>query len=302
MDASTFCPGIFPRSPRLIQATRDLDRGRTTPAAVAEELARDRQALIEAQRAAELEPLADGMLEWQDLFRPLLERCEGLEPGPLTRFHDTNTFFRAPAVTGRPRLLEPIPAPALPPSGWVGTLPSPYALAAAAAGAVDARTLAQDVLRPQIEAWASAGASLIVLDEPFVTRAPDGLAELASALELLSAPCPLVLRLPFADAAPVLARIAELPVAGIGVDCYATAIDSIPSDLPVLLLAGVLDARSSTLEQPDELAAFARELARLRPAGLALGPNGDLQFVPERIALEKLARLGRARHELAQAA
>ena len=31
-----FAPGIYPRSEALVQATRDLDRGRTSPEAVAQ--------------------------------------------------------------------------------------------------------------------------------------------------------------------------------------------------------------------------------------------------------------------------
>ena len=46
------------------------------------------------------------MLAWQDLFRPLVDASEGLEAGGLTRFLDTNTFFRAPHATGTPRLSE----------------------------------------------------------------------------------------------------------------------------------------------------------------------------------------------------
>jgi 5-methyltetrahydropteroyltriglutamate--homocysteine methyltransferase len=299
---SAYCPGIYPRSARLVQATRDLDRNRTSPTAVAEELARDRQALVEAQQAAGLAPLADGMLDWQDLFRPLAERCDGLRPGALTRFLDTNTFFRAPTASGTPRLAEPIPPPALPDGGWLGTLPSPYALARAAVGGPGAAELAEAVLRPQLEAWAAAGAELVVLEEPFLAREPGGVPELVRALEALAPPCPLVLRLPFADAAPVLAQVDGLPLAGIGVDFYATRVESIPKGLPIALYAGVVDARSSVLEEPQELASFAHRLAEREPAGLALGPNGDLQFVPEPVAREKLARLGRARLELAEAA
>jgi 5-methyltetrahydropteroyltriglutamate--homocysteine methyltransferase len=302
MKFSAYCPGIYPRSARLVQATRDLDRKRTSPDAVAAELARDRQTLVEAQQAAGLAPLADGMLDWQDLFRPLAERCDGLRPGALTRFLDTNTFFRAPTATGAPRLREPVPAPELPDGGWLGTLPSPYALARVTANGPGARELAAHVLRPQLEAWSAAGAELVVLEEPFLAREPDGIPELAGALDALGPPCPLVLRLPFADAAPVLARVDDLPLAGIGVDFYATRIESIPKRLPIALYAGVLDARSSVLERPEEIASFAGRLAEREPAALALGPNGDLQFVPEPVAREKLARLGRARLELAQAA
>ena len=127
-----FAPGIYPRSEALVQATRDLDRGRTSPEAVDEQLVRDRERLVAAQQAAGLDLLSDGMLAWQDIFRPLIEATAGLEAGALTRILDTNTFYRAPeASAGAPRLaapldgrhVAPLPAPRL------VTLPSPYAFA-----------------------------------------------------------------------------------------------------------------------------------------------------------------------------
>ena len=93
-----------------------------------------------------------------------------------------------------------------------------------------------------------------------------------------------------------------ISVAAIGVDFYATSLDAVPSGYPKEILAGVLDARSSALESSDEIARFAESLAARAPAGVALTPNGDLQFVPESIAREKLARLGRASTTLAEVA
>jgi 5-methyltetrahydropteroyltriglutamate--homocysteine methyltransferase len=285
----------------LIQATRDLDRGRTTPERVAEQLRRDREAFVAAQEAAGFELLSDGLLDWQDLFRPLAESCDGLEARPLTRFLDTNTFFRALIVSGTPRLREPIPAPSLPAGRWVGTLPSPYALTRAADGATGAQELAGSVLAPQIEAWAAAGAGLVVLDEPFLPREPEGLPELAKAVQELPATCPLVLRLVFGDAAPLLPGLLELPFAGVGVDFYATSLEALPERIEGTLLAGVADVRSSALEDPQLLARFSESLAE-RAQQVLLAPNGDLQFVPEPIAREKVARLGAAATALREAA
>ena len=145
-----FAPGIYPRSEALVQATRDLERGRTSPKAVAEQGERDFQELVSVQRAADLSFLSDGMLGWQDLFRPLAEAAEGLDARPLTRFLDTNTFYRGVLVDGEPRLRNPLPPPDLPDREWIGTLPSPLAFARAARDEVSAETLAADVLGPQI--------------------------------------------------------------------------------------------------------------------------------------------------------
>ena len=149
-----FAPGIYPRSEALVQATRDLERGRTSPEAVAEQEQRDFQELVSVQRAAGLSFLSDGMLGWQDLFRPLADAAEGLDARPLTRFLDTNTFYRAVLVDGEPHLATPLPAPDLPAGEWVGTLPSPLAFARAARDEVSAQKLAANVLAPQIAAWA----------------------------------------------------------------------------------------------------------------------------------------------------
>ena len=117
-----FVPGIYPRSEQLVQATRDLDRGRTSQEAVDEQVVRDLAELVSVQQQAGLDLLTDGMLRWQDPFRPLLEASEGLETGALTRFLDTNTFYRAPhATTATPKLdgllderyVAPFPGPAL---------------------------------------------------------------------------------------------------------------------------------------------------------------------------------------------
>ncbi len=297
-----FAPGIYPRSEALVQATRDLDRGRTSPEAVDEQLARDLAELVAVQQSAGLDLLADGMLRWQDLFRPLVEASEGLEPGPLTRFLDTNTFYRAPHSGGAPprlaqpldeRYVAPLPGPRL------VTVPSPYAFARGTG--VAPRAIAEGVLKPQLDALE---AEIVVLSEPFLAREDDpDLDGLAEALEALEGGPRLALQITFGDARRLLERgLGELPVAGIGVDFYATRATDVPEGFGKLLLAGVVDSRSSALEDPQEIAAF---VARLRERGveeIALVPNGDLQYVSEGIAREKLARLGRAKTTTAEKA
>ena len=66
MAVEAFAPGMYPRSEALVQATRDLDRGRTTEAEVDARVQADQEELIGAQQAAGLDLLTDGMLRWQD--------------------------------------------------------------------------------------------------------------------------------------------------------------------------------------------------------------------------------------------
>src|SRR5207248_2836081 len=141
--------------------------------------------LVSAQQAVGLDLLSDGMLRWQDHFRPLLEAADGLETGALTRFLDTNTFYRAPkAISAEPalstpldeRYVAPLPAPRL------VTLPSPYALAHGTG--IPAKVVATEVLKPALDAL---DAELVVLSEPFLAREGagglDALGEALAALE-----------------------------------------------------------------------------------------------------------------------
>lgn len=291
-----FAPGIFPRSDALVQATRDLDRGRTTQEAADAQVARDREELITVQQDAGLDLVSDGMLTWQDLFRPVLDASDGLEPGPLTRFLDTNTFYRAPhATTGTPALARPLDQRSVPdvPGPRIVTLPSPFALAHGTG--VTPQAMSDGVLKPALDAL---DAELVVLSEPFLGRvAPASVQELAAPLESLAGGPKLALQLTFCDARVALeSGLAELPVDAIGVDFYLTHLTDLPKGLEKLLLAGVVDARSSTLEDAAEVAGFAQRLREEREVErLALVPNGDLQFVAQPVAREKLRRLGAAK-------
>ncbi len=279
-----------------MQATRDLDRGRATAETVDARFQADLDAFVSAQQEAGLDLLSDGLLRWQDHFRPLLHASKGLEPGALTRFLDTNSFFRAPkASRAVPKLERPLDDRFL--ASLTGprvvTLPSPFALAHGTG--LTPVAVAHGVLKPQLDLL---DADLVVLAEPFLAREKEpNLGAVSEALEALSGGPPLALQLTFGDARKLLEQgLAELPLEGIGVDFYATHATDVPKGFPKLLLAGVVDARSSALEEPESVRAFLGRLADERDVErIDAVPNGDLQYVPEPIAREKLKRLGEAR-------
>jgi 5-methyltetrahydropteroyltriglutamate--homocysteine methyltransferase len=299
-EIKSYSPGIYARSEELVQATRDLDRGRTTQEAVEERREADLRSFLEAQREAGLDYHSDGSLNWQDIFRPFDEAARGLEPGALTRFLNTNTFYRAPAVTGEvPKLVDPLAEPYfrigdLPRNRWVATLPSPHALAVSAAGELEPRAVAEGVLGPQIRWLAGNGCAMVVLQETALFEGGIDIYPLSEALDALQSPLPVALQLPFGDSGDILGELVELDVEAIGVDFYATDLEALPRPFPKTLLAGVVDARNSLLEQPAEIAEFGRQLLEELEGELHLVPNGDLQFVPEKIARQKVLRLGEA--------
>src|SRR5439155_26437394 len=163
------------------------------------------------------------------------------------------------------RYVAPLPGPRL------VTLPSPFALAHGTG--IPPTVLANGVLKPVLEGL---DAELVVLAEPFFARDENAkLDDLAEALEALAGGPKLALWLEFGDAKRALEQgAAELPVEGLGIDFYATHIEDVPESFDKLLLAGVVDARSSVPEEPREVAAFVGRFSEKGVDRIALVPNG----------------------------
>jgi 5-methyltetrahydropteroyltriglutamate--homocysteine methyltransferase len=307
--------GIYPRSERVVQATRDAERGRTTTDAVDRAFADDRAAFLDLQRRAGLDLLSDGLIRWQDLFRPLVEGSEGMESRVLVRWFDNNSFFRAPELKGAPSLdgLPPwvledgIPEPKM------ATLPSPYLFSRAARpeGNADAvmESLARDVLAPAVRELVGAGHRLIHLEEPWlafsgieaVSWAP--LERAMGTIRDAADQAALALHVYFGDASPHADRLTRLPVDAVGVDFGETDLESLPASWPVGVVAGCLDGRSSVVEPVDAVVAFAgRVRDRLDASALYLSSASDLELLGPEVARRKVEVLGQAAGRLREEA
>ena len=294
--------GICPRSESLVAATRDLERGRTGPQVVERLFDEERAALVAWQREAGLDFLSDGLLRWQDIFRPLVEASPGLEAQTLVRWFDNNSFFRAPRVTGPlgpvtvPLLLEDLPEPA------VVTLPSPYLFSRAAEADGDRDELlervAHEVLAPVVERSARDG-RVIHLQEPWLaffgidetSWAP--FARGLRAIRDAAGGAPLVLHTYFGDVGPHAERLRAFPVDAVGIDFVETDVDALPSPWGTGLLVGCIDGRRSVLEAPDVTAKLVDHLVeRLRPGPVYLSSGSDLELLPRDLAEAKIRLLG----------
>jgi 5-methyltetrahydropteroyltriglutamate--homocysteine methyltransferase len=307
MDVAAYLHGIYPRSEAVVAATRDLDRGRTTSSEVDRAFAEARGDLIDLQLAVGLDYVSDGMLRWQDIFRPLAEAAEGLEPRTLVRWFDNNSFFRAPRVTASPRLDGRAPEifdeePPLP-SPRAATLPSPYLFSRAVETDGDRdrllSALARDLLAPAASALADRGYALIHLHEPWLGF--HGIAEetwpaLEEGIRSIRDAAPdvtLVLHVSYGDAAPHAERLRALPVDAIGFDFVETELDALPVPWGTGLVTGCLDARRSVLETAEGTVGFVRRLAeRLDPETLFLTPSSELELLGPEVAERKLRLLG----------
>jgi 5-methyltetrahydropteroyltriglutamate--homocysteine methyltransferase len=256
--------GIYPRSEDVVAATRGLERGRTSPEDVEAAFASDLRDFVAAQQEAGLDYVSDGLLRWQDLFRPLVGLSGGMEARTLVRWFDNNSFFRAPEVRGALALDRQVPGEIQDqeavPGPRVATLPSPYLFSRAAAGTENRNGLMMDLtrelLRPVAEALVERGFDVVHLEEPWMAYAgieagdwgevEKAMLELREATEGAT----LVLHVYFGDVGPHVERLRRLPVDAIGVD------------------------------------------ETLQPPALYLSSNSELELLPRDIARRKVLRLG----------
>jgi 5-methyltetrahydropteroyltriglutamate--homocysteine methyltransferase len=297
--------GIYPRSEAVVQATRDLERGRTSPDRVDEAFRADREAFVSLQGQAELDYVSDGLLRWQDLFRPLVDGSPGMDARVLVRWFDNNAFFRAPEVEGSPTLsdLPPWVVEDGIPGPRVATLPAPYLFSRASLFRGDRDDLmvglAADVLAPAVAKLVAAGHRLVHLEEPWLPYAGIDDASWGSleasmmALRDAAGDALLVVHAYYGDVVPHADRLRRLPVDAVGVDFVETDLRALPAPWGTGLVVGCLDGRSSVLEPVDAVVAFVRRTAdRLEPSALFVSSAGDLELLGPEVAPAKVRLLG----------
>jgi 5-methyltetrahydropteroyltriglutamate--homocysteine methyltransferase len=318
MQAVTSLTSAFPRSEALVDATRDLDRGRTTAEAVQELYRRTEAEVAQLEERLGLELRTGGYLRWQDLFRPFAETWEGFTVGPLTRWFETNQFYRQPILHAPPARAAGAIAGWLPPAGADGAhprkaiLPGPYTFA----GLVDNRSGETSealthrlgrLLGEEVRDLRAAGYAAFQFQEPLlVNHPPEGTraeAVVAAYKAIASGADGAITAVWtfFGDAQPAWPLLTRLPVSLVGVDLSETeALTLAPPRERRGLGLGVIDPRTSLVEEPGEVVRLVRSVAeRQRPTLLWLGSGAPLDLLPWEPAARKLHVLPAVRQGLA---
>ena len=320
MIVRTGLTGAFPRSEALVSATRDVDRGRTSADAVEELYARTEAEVVALERRLGFDETTAGFLRWPDLFRPFAETWEGFTVGPLTRWLETNTFYRQPILLAPPGRTPGAIAARLPPPLLKAPetarvlLPGPYTFALMLdnrSGETEPALIHRlgRLLGDEVRELRAKGFGTFLFSEPqLVVRPPEGPRAEAvvtgyRAIESVLDGGSSVVWTYGADARPAFPVLDRLPVSVVGVDLAETEVDQIPPGPTGRGLGlGVVDPHTTLEEDPAEVARVVRAAhARRRPSAVWLGPGAPLDLLPWEPATRKLHVLPAVRQALSEA-
>lgn len=93
--------GIFPKTEKLRIRLGRWGRGILSARELEELISSETSEFQNQARENGIDSFTDPVFNWYDIFRPLSVLSEGIELGPLTRYGETNTFYRLPEVRAK---------------------------------------------------------------------------------------------------------------------------------------------------------------------------------------------------------
>lgn len=98
MELISLLYGIYPRSEELRKSYGKWERGKLSSEEIAGKIKEESDNFYNTVKEASLDYFTDPLFNWYDLFRPVALSIEGIKLGPLTRYKETNTFYRKPII------------------------------------------------------------------------------------------------------------------------------------------------------------------------------------------------------------
>jgi len=260
--------------------------------------------VIREQEEAGIDLVTDGHIRWSDEVTYVASQFEGISLGALTRFFDTNTYYRRPVVEERLAWRAPITTRDLVVAAkqshrpLKAVLPGPYTLARLSQdryyGSLERLTLAfADALNSEAKALQELAPALVQFNEPAITQHPEDVTLAGEAWWRLLSGLTVETAVYFYFGPPgdAHAQAVEAGFTTIGVDATIEGImerlESCPR--PGKLAVGVVDSRTTRLESRQVVEERIRHALRIvAPEDLYVNPNMGLEFLPRHWARAKL--------------
>ncbi len=302
MNIITTVSGIHPRSEKLIKITREFDKGMIGYNELEKALIDDIKNFIHIQSKAELEFFSDGMLNWQDPLRPIIECVEGIRGGPYLRWFETNTFYRKPLVAGKLKIkkenvkrffnFDLIPEE----KSKIAILPGPYTLSTLSneKNIESFTNILKDIIRSLEKDYKNL---LILLQEPCLvyeqySPGKENFLHLKKMYSQLYSDSPqkYIVHTFFGNAENAASLLHELEC-WIGIDITETPYSFLKNFEKSNILLGILDSRNPIIEEPKRFKKLIEYIKSLRIENVRLCPNTDLRYIPRKLADKKILAL-----------
>jgi len=312
-----YVTGIFPRPKKLVEVTRAHDRGKVGEKELERAFEDATLKVINAQVSAGLSHITDGMIRWQDLFRSFAENLNGVRIGSLARWFNNNMFYKKPVIEDdiwrKKSAVEEIAYIKCLPKHlpWKVILPAPYTFVQLSQNQfykdkTEFMLKYAQILREEIEDLAKLGFEYVQLSDPALVYKPTAMSISEDELSTISEALRVVvegisvktcLQTFFGDFSQILPEALDFPVDHLGIDLYETDFEKLKGySFEKGLSLGLVDSRSSLVENRDELGKVAKEIIESiyhsKIGDIFVCPNCDLEFLPWERAEEKMRVIG----------
>ncbi len=308
MKVSGHLVGPQPRSEELMRAYRDYTKGRLAKQVLDGLIKKEAEENVKIQLKNEFAVIIDGMLNWHDLLRPFTERLSGVEVDGLSRWFDSNTFYKQPVIVGRvertiPILENMVFYDLVTPERLKIIVPDPYTFSKLSINKSYRRfeDLVYDVSEAIAEEISTLPAAHVQLTAPSLVyeKLPKAEIELAmNGVEIIRRRYRGILSIHtcFGRVGNVMPELLDFTVDMIGVDMTVTPFKDLKDyDFTKILGLGCIDARNTILETPDEIASFVMKvLSETSVKQVYVSPSSGLEFLPNTIANAKIRNIGSA--------
>ena len=312
MQFGAYLTGIFGQSQQIYDVRNEFKRGRTKSDLDVKIAVLDGTRMaIDAQVKAGLSFVIDPMLEQYSIFEALAQNFPATVSERQENFFNNNRFYQVPKIEAGfthfiGQVARSLYLDLLPGDGTaLAVLPSPYTLMrqSKVSGYANERAAVRDLaqlIAGEAKYLFHRGVGRIQYDEPAIVVQQSLGSLKATDLDLLALGMGYCGRIPgattslhtyFGDAGPILNLLSQMPVDCIGVDATETRLSDISQTnfAGKELAVGLVDARDTSLEDPEILAQKLKTIAESTHANAVwLTPNTGTEPIGWAHAMKKL--------------
>lgn len=297
----TLVYGIYPKTEDLRKKINRWERGRIDSAEISETIRREKEVYFGLMRDSKIDTFTDPLFNWYDILRPV-SLLSGAKLGQLTRYKETNTFYRLPEfeevidlVFDPSKYSEVESNPPFPlyqgadAPGFNAFLPSPVTLhrMSRIAESIDKGEFISRITGNYLEICRKFGIKKITVFESFEYSNED-----ISFIDRLSSEFEVYLVTEGELSEDTLKTLKNKPYSIVTADRDNFALAAEHSRVPGIKL---VDAHNTRLEKAEEIREKAEELQEGSSSGKIVVTNSDYyDFLPRSIADRKVEILSRA--------